>query len=916
MNEDDFIKSGTDRDRFLLHQIAEIRALIERGPSKYRVKLVSIGQLGEAFAEDLIKELGSDPALESLDIWHRIALRYKYDKKGNPTNEVVRDERETSHAGTYKRLLDEMTQESYRVGEKKKHSLEECTTLKDLRQIVEESQENPSVGDIAVLSGRYDFSFTLKNKKTKKVIRPLNPEDENDYKIIENTIMTSVYIENPEEVTREEIIRIMKDIKEERKKIEDIIREVVGDDDHPGKTWEDGQPWLNRNRAENLIDSIIGVRELGKAFEGYRGNVMINVNEVDFTHTAFAKSSKIDPRKIDALADNDEIRYETFIAERINKLLGMDLIDPRFLVVPTWGPHNEYVEVIFDLITYNDEPLYKLIEEKKLDLDKIKKEVGEFGHVLYDMRGSSDKDAADAIKHIVKSIMFKGKRSRRPVRTVVGFPEENYSIGMPVKHDKHGLQEPLHHQRDCMNKAQKDNFERAVTVIKYINDRFVEEGILPKEWEYEEFTPLIPASEGIPLSVVDNILGESGLSTRSEKTKPEKEESAVETEVKASSEPGISVDARFAKQVIVVKGGVANIGSETSECQAQNGKVVIPSDFEVKLYALDQIKTGYEKRIAELDFKSRKPRYFSFDFREIPGADYSDFIRFVADEKNIYALYATESKQSKKEYGLIRWDRKSRDIRKKVSFGDLKPSSLCTLDNEIYVSFENPKETKEPVSIKRLSADGEVLEEYKGAQIVSDVSAGILDDLQIFGVEQKKLHIWKKGLDTRPSKSENLEAYLFSVDFFNDEQDSGQNILACRSNLNNSVVLYDLDARRCVPYDSYKGIYDLVFTDKGIILATARKDDARPIVMAFENINRLFEKKYTLLLDPAKDEPYFGGLLDIRGLNIVDDLLMLYGKDNKVHIVNWKEPFRRVLDYPYQVSLEDAHLLREKNVQD
>lgn len=492
-NEQDFIREGRERDEYLLSRDRRRKAELINAPYQYRINLISLGRLGSEFSEILIKELGLNPDFIGLDIWHRIARRY------DENEEVYEDDPRNSKAKVSEELTDMMTKEHRRPGEKK-HNLREYRTLKCLKkEIVERSKRNPpSTGDITVVTARYDFSFTLKDEDG-NAVRDLNPENENDYKIIENTIMTSVYLEEPEEVTRDDIIRTMEDIKRERKTIEGIIDEVCGNKDKhiPPKTWKDAQPWLDRKRAENLIDSIIGVRELGKAFRSYRGNVVLAVNEVDFTHTAFGKSSSMDPRKLDALCDNDQIRNEEFVAEELNVLL--DVFDSQFLVVPTWGPHNEYVMPLLDLSDYKDKPLYGFVEAEKLQgiQLKVKQRTAEFGHWVFETRGASDKDAALALYNVIESIMFKGERSKRPLRSVVGFPNENYSVGMPVKHNPYGIQEPLMSQKRKMGDSERKNFERAVQVIKYINDRLVKAGILPEKWEYEEFQP----PRRVPISV-------------------------------------------------------------------------------------------------------------------------------------------------------------------------------------------------------------------------------------------------------------------------------------------------------------------------------------------------------------------------------------------------------------------------------
>jgi len=911
-NEDDRIKARANLEKQILHDIDVLRKLLTGGYSEYRINLVSIGRLGYEFSEDMINELGSDPAFEGLDVWHRIAMRYEYDKKdGETTRTLIRDDPKNSRAGINMQLLDTMTMESHELKEKKKHKLHEYTTLKDLRELVERKDENPGLGEITYLAGRYDFSFKVKDEDGKK--RDLNPDDPEDYKIIENIVMTSVYLENPEELNREDILGIMDDFKKKRAKIEEIIDEVSGNKDKgiPPKKWEDETVYLKRNRATNLIDSILGVVELGKAFEGYKGNVFLDVNEIDFTHTAFAKASKIDPRKIDALGDNDEIRYEVILANKINEIMGAEIIDPRLLNVPTVGPHNEYAMAVSELVTYDGEPLQNLIEEGKLGLDEIKKKAGKFGHVVFDMRGSSDKDAAMAMINAGKSIMFQGRRSRRHVRTAVAFPDENYSVCLPVEHDQFGLQHPQYSILDRMNDKEKQNFERAVKVIKYINDRLTEEGILPKEWSHERFEPVKPHAGEAPDYLLEkfNELSEA-IRGKTEPTKEQPLKPAEQPKQPEKSGNGdIVINADNVGQIIApkVEAGaqlIINPPAGHYERRHVSYEVEIPLNLEARIFAKRKVEEGSIRKIAEIDLNKTIPTYFSFDFNKIGKDQLPNFIKFITDKegKNVYALYKSEHKKTgKKDCGLIIWDRATAEFKKRVSFVEAEPSSICSLNNEIYVSFVNLGEIEEPISLKRLSEKGKLLEDYKGVKIVKGVCAG---KNKIFGANGKTLAEWNKG--KKEDKPIQIGHYLSDISLFNDY------IVVCRAQNDNKVVLYDSVNKRSFAYDSYNAAFDIVSTNQGILMATSDIKTARPAVMIFDNEDNLFRGRYESALNPESKFPQLnGGILTLKGLNLLDNLLLLYGTDDKIHVVDWKEPRLTEMKKEHPVVLDKTYLLRK-----
>ncbi|MBW2980473.1 hypothetical protein KY360_03590 [Candidatus Woesearchaeota archaeon] len=352
-------------------------------------------------------------------------------------------------------------------------------------------------------------------------------------------------------------------------------------------------------------------------------------------------------------------------------------------------------------------------------------------------------------------------------------------------------------------------------------------------------------------------------------------------------------------------------GAETQS----DGKVAIPSNLEVLLYASDKAARGSVKQIAELDFKPGTPGYFAFDFSEMPDTYSSGFTNFVADAHNLYALYHVTTKAKTHEYGLVVWDRRTHELKGRLSFGGLEPSSLCAFNDEAYVSFANEASgIKKSIPIKRLSASGKHLKDYRGIGGASDVAAGrIVSEAYVFGVYGTDISIWRKDTPRRIFDQVPVGKALFDVNFFN----KGHNILACGCMNDDSVFFYDLDRRtEPVEYGSFRGAYDLQFPDDGrILLATARTEDARPQVTAFENVSSLFSKQGEVLLDPAGGEPHFGSVVNIRGLNMVDNLLMLYGTDDKVHIINWRDPSQTPLGYePAPLNLSKTYLLREKDV--
>ncbi len=423
-------------------------------PSQYRINLISLGRVGYSFAEQLLNYMDDDPSFIELNIWHRIARKIE----DNKVVDVPPNKREM-----YKTLLKIMT------GQRKNFHLHDYRTLQDLEKIVRKSNNNPSVGDITIVTPRYDFSFILKDEK-KRIIRALDPHNATDLSLIESICQTSVYNNSADPQTT------MKEVIEERKVMENLVNKV---------TKETG---LRKDRANNLVDSVIGIRELANVFRNYQGNTIIVANEIDTTAYVFAKQSGTNPHKTLGLSHNDQIRYEEFLRDNIPKAL-RDLQ----LNVPLLGSHNEFITPVYDMILLNDELISDTIESP-FDFEKLKQQVADFGLDLFKAQGSSDKDAPKAILHTVKSIIYEDFRDDYVVRASTQFKDEDFFTGIQVHHDNgvaisHDLEELLLK----MNPSEREIFEKGNEIQKFINNELMENGIIPKEWSYQEFEPKKPS---------------------------------------------------------------------------------------------------------------------------------------------------------------------------------------------------------------------------------------------------------------------------------------------------------------------------------------------------------------------------------------------------------------------------------------
>jgi len=441
-NDDTLLRNRSRDEKWTQYKIMR-NAFSQKGkPSQYRINLISLGRVGYSFAKQLLNYMGDDPSFIELNIWHPI-------KRMIQDNKVI----DVSHAKRemYIKLLKIMT------GQRKNIHLYDYRVLSDLEKIVKVNQENPSLGDITVVTARYDFSFKLKGQKER-----LNPENLLDISLIESICQTSVYDNSSGP------IETMNNVIEERKIMEEVINRINKD------------IGLRRDRAENLIDSVIGIRELAKAFKGYKGNTIIVTNEVDTTSYVFAKQSGTHPYKTLGLSHNDQIRYEEFLRENIPKAL-RDLP----LYVPLFGSHNEFITPVYDGILLNDEPIVDTIKDP-FDFGKLKQQVADFGLDLFKAQGSSDEDAPKAIMHTIKSIMYEDFREDYVIRASTRFKDEEFFTGIQIHHDNeiaipHNLEELLRK----MSPNEKEIFEKGNQIQRSINEELIKNDIIQKEWSYE-----------------------------------------------------------------------------------------------------------------------------------------------------------------------------------------------------------------------------------------------------------------------------------------------------------------------------------------------------------------------------------------------------------------------------------------------
>ena len=762
-NGSDYLRTGTERDKFVLHELMKSR-FRERKPVEYRINLVSMSRLGYSFARQLLDDMKSDPSFKELNIWHRIARKIEH-------GQAVDVSPQESKAKMHEELLDIMT------GEGGKVKFSEYRSLHDLEEIVRTSQKSPSIGDITVIASRYDFSFDLRDEKG-GVLRPLDISSPADCSLIESIIQTSVYD------TSGSTKAVMKRISEERELMRQIVEKVIK------------ETGLNRERAENLIDSVIGIRELAKAFNGYRGNTIIAANEVDTTDYVFAKQSHTDPRKTLGLSHNDQLRYEKFLKGELKRPL-------RKLPIyaPVVGSHNEFLTAVEDLIRIADDPLCDATE-KRIDFEKVRKKVADFGHRVYDARGASDEDAPKALLNMVSSIIYEDLRDCHIVRASARFGQEDFFTGMQVKHDAELAIPDMSFLR-LMSPSEREVFERGNEIQKYINQLLIENGIIPREWDYEEIEiPLATAAERVVF------VSEPGAETQ-QKVRD------LERKIVESLDSRIYLSSRNHKRRFT---------------RYSLNHSLTPSTLEFELSLQNVV--GRASMVRE------------HERMKLGG--------FVVTGDEIYAVSERRHGANRMEYRLFKYDRKSnraRFISEPIS-GDARDFRLrdfCISGNKVYfLKFENGK-----TSLDVYDADHNILQSLDYSQLGSGSVIAYKNGLI---VSSEKDFYFFDGNRIKKPPVHSSEKRAGGVRKVSDAYD----ILFYNLPEQHKIIAKDLDGKLTQEFDTEYNAFDFVEMDNGAVQIITLSNEGIVVTTyaskkdLFKGKGKTYQLKEPLLRDSLK----------------------------------------------------------------
>ncbi|MFH1307724.1 MAG: hypothetical protein ABIH72_02640 [archaeon] len=327
------------------------------------------------------------------------------------------------------------------------------------------------------------------------------------------------------------------------------------------------------------------------------------------------------------------------------------------------------------------------------------------------------------------------------------------------------------------------------------------------------------------------------------------------------------------------------IGGVFTEERLEKGKVEIPSDLEVKLYAYDRTAGGAVKRFVEYDFKSNQAkRFFELDIGKNSG-----FLDFCVDGERLYAIYETRIKGTKESgYGAVVWDLRNGNLKSHIDLRSERPSSIFPHEEDFYVSFSSGDS-----AIRRFMENGEEVSYYGLDKVQSVIAVNLTDGLKIYGASGNQLYEWNENSVRKPKRTLETEIPILELRNFN----QGISVISGSSSLKEKAVLVDLSSGLgCKSFSSSGGVYDLASDEnERVVLASVDPEDGIKIRI-YKGLDGIFGTKGETVL--RGDDLNLGCEPDVYKLRFVDDLLFITDKNNKqISVVDWKNPQREAFRY-------------------
>lgn len=228
---------------------------------------------------------------------------------------------------------------------------------------------------------------------------------------------------------------------------------------------------VGSDRLYNLKDSTLCINSLANVLKKdirINGLIINMVNEVDATNYILYKRMKLDVTHIISPCENDNYRANYFMRKHLED---EELTDFKLNVL---GPHNYLCFISSDIIDekWNDDKK----KQYKLLLEKVHKEVSEFGEKIFEKKRSSDEDTVDGLYDALQAVICNLKD--KVFRASYYSKKYEHFTGIPVRFvDSKFL--PVESMMDFTSENVKEKFDKGLKSQIIIDD--VLDAILKKE---------------------------------------------------------------------------------------------------------------------------------------------------------------------------------------------------------------------------------------------------------------------------------------------------------------------------------------------------------------------------------------------------------------------------------------------------
>lgn len=377
-----------------------------------KLDIIGNGRIALALIKKIVFEDKIFPNLMEINIWSRRKIKIL-------RNSFTIDDSDTLYEDIINMKIQDLNLKCY---VSLNYHYYEC--LDELKSIVINSKED----DVLIITSKYNLNelYFVDNQCKEKF-------DYNNKAHIELLINryrhvfanTETYDLLSEEKRKARIIKDFSCFKKQHMKLQKCVKELSSSTN------------VGIERLYNLNNAVVGIINLAKVLQKYKGLIINMVNEIEVTNMLLLKYSKIDAFNIISLCDNDNIRAKYFLKKEIEKS-GFIV---KSICLEYLGPHNHNGFLPKEKIVINNEPISSLFSESYIDelLEKVKIKVNSLGEEIFLKKGSSDEDTVDSIYKFLVNYTVENSSYNQIIRLSCFSSTENLFYGKNVIVNKRKL---------------------------------------------------------------------------------------------------------------------------------------------------------------------------------------------------------------------------------------------------------------------------------------------------------------------------------------------------------------------------------------------------------------------------------------------------------------------------------------------